>query len=77
MTKEELFELKNKIDLMASLPEKKRQKEVIDRILNQKLERSYNDYAELLTKKIDYILMRNNYRVIKAMNRKNKDDNNE
>lgn len=77
MTKEELFELKNKIDLMASLPEKKRQKEVIDRILNQKLERSYNDYAELLIKKIDYILMRNNYRVIKAMNRKNKDDENE
>lgn len=73
MFEEKLFELKKTIDALCNKSEEELQKEVIDRVLNEKLERSYNNYAQMIAIKINYILSRNNYKVIKALNRMKKE----
>ena len=69
MFKEDLFNLRKAIYEIANKTPKKRQRDVIENILNQKLERNYQNYAEMITSKINYILSRNNYRVIKSLNK--------
>lgn len=69
MTTEELLKLKCNIDFLASIEEETLRKLVLEKILESKLERSYDNYIERLTSKINYILSRNNYRVIKAINK--------
>lgn len=66
---EKLFKLKKTIDSLANKSDAELQKAVLDSVLNKKLERSYNNYAEMIASKINYILSRNNYKVIKSLNR--------
>ena len=77
MFKEDLFKLRNDIYSISAKTEKQLKKNVLESILAKKLERSYNNYAEMITNKINYILSRNNYRVIKALNKiaEEKDEN--
>ena len=77
MFKEDLFNLREQVYIIASKTEKRRQKDVLESILNKKLERSYENYAEMITNKINYILSRNNYRVIKSLNRMKQEEQEE
>lgn len=69
MFKDNIFAIKRFIDPLAELPEETLRSKVVNKIVDKKLERNYNSYVEEVTSKINYILSRNNYRVIKAVNR--------
>lgn len=69
MFKKHVFEIKDRIDNIVNFSEEQLREQVLDEILTKKLDRSYNNYVERLTLKINYILSRNNYKVIKAINK--------
>ncbi len=71
MFKKDLFELKYKIDKISDKTEAELQEAVLNDILSKKLDRNYENYAKMITNKINYILSRNNYKVIKALNKMN------
>lgn len=71
--KRNIIEIKALIDSLASKSEKELREGVINSILDKKLDRNYNNYVAKVTNKINYILSRNNYKVIKAINQIAKD----
>ena len=77
MNSSKIFTLKAQIDALNQKDPKKLRQDTLNNILQKKLDRTYDNYNRFIDSKVNYILSRSNYRVIKAINKFKNEKNEE